>query len=71
MNSLDTNQSGLNYQYIDLNKSKRSIKHNKKIKFLIENESENRPFIFNLKFNINRNKIIFKKITKPINDNIM
>jgi hypothetical protein len=70
MNALDTNQSGLNYQYIDLNKSKRSIKHNKKIKFLIENEAENRPFIFNMKFNINRNKIIFKKITKAINDNI-
>jgi hypothetical protein len=67
MNSLDSNQSGLNYQYIDLNKSFKTIKHIKKIKFLLENESENRPFTFSIKFNINRNKVIQKKISPSIN----
>jgi hypothetical protein len=67
MNSLDTNQTGLNYDYINLNASKNTVKHIKKIKFLLENESENRPFTFSLKFNINRNKVIMKKIAPAIN----
>lgn len=67
MNSLDTNQTGLNYDYINLNASKNTVKHIKKVKFLLENESENRPFTFSLKFNINRNKVILKKIAPAIN----
>ena len=70
MNSLDNNQSGLNYKYINLNLSKNTVKHIKKIKFFLENESENRPFIFTLKFNINRSKVIVKKITQSINTSI-
>ncbi len=61
MNGLDTNQNGLNYQYIDLNNSTKTTKHIKKIKFFLENESENRPFQFSLKFNLNRNKVIVRK----------
>ena len=70
MNALDTNQSGLNYQYVNLNNSNKTVKHIKKIKFFLENESENRPFTFSLKFNINRNKIILKKITQALNTQI-
>jgi hypothetical protein len=67
MNALDSNQTGLNYQYINLNNSQKTVKHIKKIKFLLENEAENRPFIFTLKFNINRNKVIIKKTTQATN----
>jgi hypothetical protein len=70
MNSLDTNQNGLNYQYIDMNKSIITDKHVKKVKFMLENESDNRPFEFTIKFNINRNKVIQKKI-QPINVSVV
>jgi hypothetical protein len=61
MNSLDSSQNGLNYQYIDLNNSTQTVKHVKKLKFFVENESENRPFTFTLKFNLNRNKVVVRK----------
>ncbi len=67
MNALDSNQTGLNYQYVNLNNSQKTVKHIKKVKFFLENESENRPFIFTLKFNINRNKVIIKKTTQATN----
>jgi hypothetical protein len=70
MNSLDTTQTGLNYEYLNLNSVKKTVKHIKKVKFLLENESENRPFTFSIKFNINRNKIILKKISPAINTQI-
>lgn len=69
MNALDTNQNGLNYQYINMNKSINTDKHVKKVKFMLENESDNRPFMFTVKFNINRNKVIQKKI-RPIDVSI-
>ena len=56
MNALDNSQVGLNYKYINLNSTKDTVKHIKKVKFLLENESENRSFTFTVKFNINRNK---------------
>ena len=61
MNALDNNQTGLNYQYINLNSSKETVKHIKKVKFFLENEAENRPFTFSIKFNINRSKVILKR----------
>jgi hypothetical protein len=67
MNSLDNNQSGLNYEYIDLNKTQKTVKHVKKIKFFLENEAENRPFQFSIKFNLNRNKIIVRKVSPALN----
>ena len=70
MNSLDITQTGLNYEYINLNGSKKTTKHIKKVKFLLENEADNRPFTFSLKLNINRNKIILKKVTPAINTQI-
>jgi hypothetical protein len=70
MNSLDTTQTGLNYEYLNLNSVKKTVKHIKKVKFLLENESENRPFTFSIKFNINRNKIILKKVSPAINTQI-
>ncbi len=56
MNALDNSQIGLNYKYINLNSTKDTVKHIKKVKFLLENESENRSFTFTVKFNINRNR---------------
>lgn len=70
LNSLDNNQKGLGYQYLDFNNSTTTVKHIKKIKFLLENESENRPFVFSVKFNINRNKVVFPKKT-PNDNNII
>ena len=61
LNSLDTNQNGVNYKYVDFNSARETVKHVKKIKFALANEAENKPFTFTLKFNINRNKVIFKR----------
>lgn len=70
MNALDTNQTGLNYQYIKLNNTTNTVKHIKKVKFFLENESENKPFIFTLKFNINRSKAIIRKVAPAINSSV-
>jgi hypothetical protein len=70
-NSLDTNQNGLNYQYINLNNSTKTTKHVKKIKFFVENESENRPFIFTIKFNLSRNKVIVRIIKNPLKEGFL
>lgn len=67
MNALDNNQNGLNYEYVQLNNSKNTVQHIKKVKFLLENESENRPFTFSIRFNMNRNKVILRKTNSPIN----
>ena len=61
LNALDNNQNGLNYKYVDFNNSKETVKHIKKVKFSLENEAESKPFTFTIKFNINRNKVIFKR----------
>lgn len=70
LNSLDSNQNGLNYKYVDFNNSSTTIKHIKKVKFLIENESENKPFKFSIKFNMNRNNVINSKFKQYDNPNI-
>jgi hypothetical protein len=67
MNSLDTTQSGLNYEYINLNGLNKTIKHIKKVRFSLQNEADNRPFVFSIKFNINRNKVIIKKSVQALN----
>ncbi|CAG7581620.1 MAG: gp264 [uncultured marine phage] len=64
MNALDPNAGvGNNYDYINLNNSTTTTRHIKKVRFFLENEAENRPFIFTIKFNINRNKVGIQKIT--------
>lgn len=68
LNSLDPNQTGSNYEYIDLNNNRNTVKHIKKVKFMLENEAENRPFTFTLKFNINRNNVIVRKSIQPVNE---
>lgn len=70
MNSLDPNQTGANYEYVDLNKSKKVVQHSKKVKFLLENESENRSFTFSIKFNMNRSNTIVRKSITAVNQNI-
>jgi len=65
MNALDNTQTGVNYEYINLNKQTQTVKHIKKLKFFIENEAENKPFVFTLIFNLNRNKVTFA--SKPKN----
>jgi hypothetical protein len=61
MNALDNSKPGLGYEYVNLNGIQTTVKHIKKIKFLLENESDNKPFIFSLKFTINRAKLVIKK----------
>jgi len=61
MNALDTNQRGANYKFVNLNSLTNSVIHIKKLKFFVENEAENRPFTFTIKFNLNRNKVVVKK----------
>ena len=58
MNALDPGQSGANYKWVDLNDSRETIRHVKKIKFLVETDVDNRPFVFTLSFVINRNKLV-------------
>jgi hypothetical protein len=62
---------------VNFNNAKETVKHIKKVKFALENEAENKPFTFTIKFNINRNKVIFKRpdsfttpyVTRAIRDN--
>jgi hypothetical protein len=70
MNALDSNQKGNNYQYITLNNTQKTTKHIKKIKFLLENEADNRPFTFTIKFNMNRSKVIVLKTSPAQNISI-
>jgi hypothetical protein len=62
MNALNNSQKENNF--ILLNNATQTVKHIKKIKFLLENEAENRPFEFSIKFNINRNRVIVKKFAE-------
>lgn len=66
MNALDPSQNGLNYQYINLNSAKNTIRHTKKIKFLLESDVDNRPFVFTIKFVMNRNKVVLNKVLNPV-----
>jgi hypothetical protein len=61
MNALDNTQTGENYNYINLNRQFKTVRHIKKVKFLLENEAENRPFVFTIKFTLNRNNVVFKQ----------
>jgi len=70
MNSLDPTQTSLNYNYINLNQNKINVRHVKKLKFLLENEAENRPFVFTLKFTLNRSKTIVKKALTNTSTNL-
>lgn len=63
MNALDSNDgSGKDHDYIDLNNNSTTTRHIKKVKFLLENEAENKPFIFRIKFSINRSKVVVQKL---------
>lgn len=55
MNSLDDTKKG--NDVVDLSKDKTTTTHVKKLKFFLEDENKNRPFIFTLKFTLNRNKL--------------
>ena len=61
MNSMDPTQEGLNFKYINLNSSTTTVKHIKKLRFYMETEEAKRPFIFTLKFILNRSRVVSKK----------
>jgi len=67
MNSLDPTNSGLNYEFIDLNSTRSTIKHIKKVKFFLENEADNKAFQFSIKFIINRSQVVVRKTASPAN----
>lgn len=63
MNAFDPNNgTGKDYDYVDLNNVSTTTRHIKKLKFYLENEAENKPFIFRVKFTINRNKVVVQKL---------
>jgi hypothetical protein len=61
MNSTDPRNTANGYHYVDLNGNNVNVRHSKKVKFFLENEAENRPFIFTLQFNMNRAKTILRR----------
>jgi hypothetical protein len=67
MNALDTSKTGVNYQYVNLNGVTQNVRHIKKLRFLLDNESDNRPFVFNVIFTINRINTTQKRnlVTSP------
>lgn len=71
MNSVDPTQTQNNYNYIDLNANNIHVSHVKKLKFLLENEAENRPFIFTIQFTLNRAKTIVRRsiVNSPASSN--
>lgn len=72
MNAL--NEATKNGSFIDLENSQTTIQHVKKLKFLLEDENQNRPFVFTLKFTLNRNKVVSQSnpisqvVFNPLND---
>lgn len=67
MNALDNSKSGSNYEYVNLNSNTQTVKHVKKVKFFMEDESQNRPIVFTIKFNLNRTKVTFTSKQKNYN----
>lgn len=69
LNALDPSRTGADYQYVNFNDPKPPSTHIKKIKFQLENESDNRPFVFSLIFRINRQKkVVSAKDRLGVND---
>jgi hypothetical protein len=67
MNALNNSKSGKNYEYVDFNRTKNTVVHTKKLKFFIEDENQNRPFVFSIKFKMNRNKVTYSAKPKIYN----
>ena len=65
MNALDPAQEGPNYRYIDLSVSRSTVRHTKKIRFLMESDTDNRPFVFTVTFVLNRNKVVLNRLVNP------
>ncbi len=71
MNSLDPGAgTGNNFEYINLNNNKTTTKHIKKVKFYLENEADNRPFVFTIKFTMNRSKVSIQKVNANLKTSI-
>ena len=66
MNALDPSQSGLNYQYINLNSSTATVTHTKEVKFYMQTDQSSSAFEFSITFNINRNNVIVGKQLTPV-----
>jgi len=64
MNSLDPSLTG--NEFVNLNGNSVFATHVKKVKFLMENESENKPFVFTLQFTLKRAKTILSQTSGPI-----
>ena len=65
MNALDPAQDGPNYKYVDLNVARSTVRHTKKIRFFMESDTDNRPFVFSVQFIINRNKVVLNRLVNP------
>lgn len=67
MNSLDPTQ----FRSVNLNRVVNNVQHKKKIKFFLENFSDNRPFVVTLNFILNRVNVLTRKsvAVTPLNTN--
>jgi hypothetical protein len=61
LNAMDNSLTGVNHQYVNLAGLKTTVRHTRKLRFLLENEADNRPFVFTVIFNISRNKVVMRK----------
>ena len=57
MNAQDNTTESDGSKYIDLNNSRDTKKHSKKVRFILKNEADNRSFRFTIQFDMNRVKI--------------
>ena len=67
VNALDNTQTGLNYQYVNFNSASSTVTHTKTLKFLLENQADNTPFVFTIGFTINQCKIAKTKTPTTVN----
>ena len=61
LNAMDNKKSIKSYSWIQFTNSTKPVTHIKKLRVYMETESSSKPFVFDLKFVINRNRTIFKK----------
>ena len=62
-NSLDNSRQGADFEYVELTNTQNSVKHTKKLRFLLEDSGSTVPFKFTVTFIMNRAKITYNKTT--------
>lgn len=71
LNALDNRKTGKNHAFVQFTKNTKPVTHIKKLRVFLETESDSKPFIFDLKFVINRSRTIVKKSGRLINNQVI